>query len=149
MDLILWRHAEAENGIDDPARELTPRGHKQAAQMAKWLKSRLPEDCRMLVSPARRTRQTADALGVAYETTKEVRNGASAADVLSAAGWPGGGNAVLVVGHQPTLGHVAALILSGRETDWTVKKGAVWWFSSRPRHGGDFVLRTVIDPDLL
>jgi phosphohistidine phosphatase len=149
MDLILWRHADAEDGFDDSARELTPRGHKQAAQMAKWLKTRLPEDCRALVSPSRRTRQTADALGIAYETTKRVGTGTSATDVLSAAGWPEGENAVLVVGHQPTLGHVASLILSGREADWTVKKGAVWWFSIRPRHGDDLLLRAVIAPDFL
>ena len=40
MDLILWRHAEAqdpEDGMDDLARALTRRGEKQAARMAAWL----------------------------------------------------------------------------------------------------------------
>ena len=37
MDLILWRHAEAEVGSDDLARRLTVRGAKQARQMAAWL----------------------------------------------------------------------------------------------------------------
>jgi phosphohistidine phosphatase len=40
MDLILWRHAEAqdesENG-DDLQRSLTSRGEKQAARIAAWL----------------------------------------------------------------------------------------------------------------
>ena len=55
MQLILWRHAEAEdaNGKDDLDRALTKKGHLQAERMAKWLRSRLPEDCRILVSPAR------------------------------------------------------------------------------------------------
>ncbi len=34
MDLLLWRHAEAEDGTPDLKRKLTPRGEKQARQMA-------------------------------------------------------------------------------------------------------------------
>ena len=149
MDLILWRHAEAEDGMHDTARELTKRGRKQAAQIAAWLRARIPEGCAILVSPARRTQQTADTLGLQYETTKEVGTGATPARILAAAAWPGRDGAVLVVGHQPTLGGVASLILCGEESDWTIKKGAVWWFSSRPGHGGDIALRAVVGPDLV
>jgi len=44
MDLILWRHAEAEDagGKPDLERNLTRHGRKQAARMAEWLKPRLP-----------------------------------------------------------------------------------------------------------
>ena len=66
MDLILWRHAEAEEGgvgMDDLQRALTPRGEKQAVRMAAWLVRQLPEGLRVLCSPARRTEQTAQALG--------------------------------------------------------------------------------------
>ena len=49
MDLILWRHAEAEDWAEgdpqesrDLARSLTPRGEKQAARMANWLDRQLP-----------------------------------------------------------------------------------------------------------
>ena len=149
MDLILWRHAEAEDGMPDSARELSKRGRKQAAQIAAWLKTRMPADCGILVSPSRRTQQTADALGLPYETIKKVGTGAAPAEILAAAGWPERDGAVLVVGHQPTLGGVAALILCGQEADWTIKKGAVWWFSCRARHGGDVVLRAVVGPDLI
>ena len=55
MELILWRHAEAEDGAPDIARELTAKGHKQATKMAEFLRPRLPENTRILVSPARRT----------------------------------------------------------------------------------------------
>ena len=34
MDLILWRHAEAEPGEPDLERALTPKGVKQARRMA-------------------------------------------------------------------------------------------------------------------
>ena len=41
MDLILWRHAEAIDGMPDLARKLTPKGAKQAREMAAWLRPRL------------------------------------------------------------------------------------------------------------
>lgn len=134
MDLLLWRHAEAEDGFPDAQRELTPRGVKQAKRMARWLRKRLPENVRILVSPTARTLQTAQALNLPFETTDAVGTGASAKQLLAAVGWPDGNgdpdSTVLVVGHQPTLGEVAAVLLTGREADWTIKKGAVWWFRS-------------------
>ena len=36
MDLILWRHAEAEPGEPDLGRRLTAKGHKQAERMGEW-----------------------------------------------------------------------------------------------------------------
>jgi len=151
MDLILWRHAEAEDGFPDLARALTSRGHKQAMHMARWLNERLPKDTEILVSPAKRTQQTAEALGRPFKTCPEIGTHADAAHVLSSAGWPEGNKrSVLIVGHQPTLGQVAALLLCGAEGDWSVKKGAVWWLSSRVRADeSQVVLRAMVTPDLL
>ena len=59
MELILWRHAEAEMGEPDEGRALTAKGHKQAWKMAEWLDHNLPNSCKILVSPATRTVQTA------------------------------------------------------------------------------------------
>ncbi len=151
MELILWRHAEAEEGDNDTSdlkRRLTARGDKQARQVARWLQKHLPERRKVLVSPAERTQQTANALELAYEIEPRLGPGTSATDILEAAGWPGKNGATLIVGHQPTLGRVAALLLAGREADWSIKKGAVWWFSSRERDGeGQTVLRAVLNPD--
>jgi phosphohistidine phosphatase len=61
MDLLLWRHAEAVDGIPDNTRELTERGLRQAHKVAEWLDSRRPKKLRVLVSPTTRTRQTASA----------------------------------------------------------------------------------------
>ena len=135
MDLLLWRHAEAEDGFPDLKRILTPRGERQATQMAEWLKKHAPKNLRILVSPAVRCQQTAKALGLPFETDKRLGTDSNAVNLLAAAGWPDGqgASAVLVVGHQPTLGKTAALLLSGEEDDWTVKKAAVWWFSNRKR----------------
>ncbi|SRR6266571_2211593 len=146
MDLILWRHAEAENGSPDSARRLTEHGQKQARRIAAWLKPRLPGNCEVLVSPAVRAQQTAQALGVAFTTSPAVGTDAGAADVSSAIDWPGRSEAILIVGHQPTLGRVAAMLLSGAQADWDIGKGALWWLSRTNR---SIALRAVVDPELL
>jgi len=49
MNLILWRHAEAEDfAPSDLARALTTKGRKQAQNVAKWLRTRLPDDALIL-----------------------------------------------------------------------------------------------------
>lgn len=149
MDLILWRHADAEDaapGRPDAERRLTARGEKQARRMAAWLKERLPREARVIVSPALRAQQTARALTKHFETGREVGTGAGPHELLRTAGWPEAEGAVLVVGHQPTLGQAAALALTGRAADWSVRKGAVWWLESRG--AGNVVVRAVLAPDL-
>lgn len=145
-DLLLWRHADAEDGVPDSERALTKKGLKQAKQVAQWLKPRLPRDCLILVSPAKRAQQTAAALELPSNTDKRIGVHAHAADIIAASDWPRRGGAVLVVGHQPTLGQVAASLLAGEPAGWTIKKGALWWFSSR---AGEVILRAVVSPDLL
>lgn len=148
MDLILWRHAEAEDGVPDLGRALTARGRKQASRMADWLNPRLPPDLRILTSPATRAVQTAQALGRHCETLAALAPGASVARVLAAAGWPDAPYPVLVVGHQPTLGRVALYLLAGAALDTTLKKGAIWWFQGRERDGRlQVALRAVAAPD--
>jgi phosphohistidine phosphatase len=145
MDLILWRHAEAEDGSPDAARKLTKHGRDQARRVAAWLKPRLPKRCEILVSPAARAQETASALGVKFTTATEVGTGAVAADLISAAGWPDGAKSVLIVGHQPTLGRVAAALMTGSESDWHFAKGSVWWL----RHvEGDTRVFAVVHPKL-
>ncbi len=153
MDLLLWRHAEAEEGIPDLKRKLTARGEKQAQQVAGWLKQHAPNKLRILSSPALRCQQTATALSPAFATDKRLSADSSPANLLAAIGWPEGGNignnAVLVVGHQPVLGQTAALLLSGAEADWSIKKGALWWFSNRTRRGEtQTILRAALSADL-
>ena len=150
MDLILWRHAEAEPGEPDLGRRLTAKGLKQAERMGEWLDRFLPDTARVLVSPADRAQQTALGLKRKFRTVDEVGPGASAASVLRAAGWPDSREAVVVVGHQPTLGAIASSLLSGEEAWWSVKKGAVWWLSNRDKSGAaSVVLRVVIAPDFV
>lgn len=148
MDLILWRHAEAEDGAPDLARELTAKGHKQAAKTAAFLRQHLPSGHRILVSPAIRARQTAAALTDHFTLAPTISPGASAQAVLQAARWPDAGGTVLIVGHQPTLGGVAAELLGCGENSLSVRKSALWWFSQR-EGSSQTALRLVITPDLL
>lgn len=150
MDLILWRHADAADGQPDSARPLTRKGHKQARAMARWLKSRLPKDLRILVSPALRAQQTAEALQREFETQDALAAGQPVSAILAACGWPGAAQPVLVVGHQPTLGALAAQLLSGRMSAWHLSKGAVWWIRNRRRGvQTEVILRLAISPDEL
>jgi len=140
MDLILWRHADAENGAPDLARRLTPKGHDEAARVAAWLRGRLPGRYRLLASPAVRAQETAAALGAPITTENSLAPGASVEAILTLAGSEG---TTVLVGHQPDLGLAIAYLLCGEERDWSVAKGALWWIANRSS------VRAVISPDLL
>jgi phosphohistidine phosphatase len=153
MDLVLWRHAEAQDwveGCDDMARTLTARGEKQASRIAKWLDRQLPEGTRILVSPARRCEQTVLALERKYKTKTELAPGCSVAQLLELVQWPEGKGTVLVVGHQPTLGQTIAGLIGLSATECSVKKGAVWWLRNRERAElTQTVVVTVQSPEVL
>ena len=157
MDLILWRHAEAEDWLlDDEAsgidleRSLTQRGEKQAARMATWLDRQLPEGARILVSPAKRCEQTALALGRKHKIRSELAPDATAAQLLEVVQWPISKYPILIIGHQPVLGQVIAQLLGLKDSDCAVKKGALWWLRNRDRDGqSQTVVVTVQSPEVL
>ncbi|MEP7155161.1 MAG: phosphohistidine phosphatase SixA [Betaproteobacteria bacterium] len=154
MQLVLWRHAEAEDyAASDLARPLTPKGRKQAQKMAAWLKGQADvgaKDWRIIASPAVRTQQTAEALGVPFETVPGIAPDVSAGAVLDAAHWPQGNANVVVVGHQPTLGMVAAQLMNGADGYVSIKKGAMWWFEMREKEGKRVsALKAMASPDMV
>ena len=153
MNLILWRHAEAqewEQGCNDMERALTSRGEKQAARIAQWLDRQLPEAARIMVSPSRRTEQTAMALGRKFKVRPELAPDCSAAQLLEVVQWPQARNTVLVIGHQPTLGQTIAQLMGLTERECAVKKGAVWWLRNRERDSlNQTVVVTVQSPEVL
>jgi phosphohistidine phosphatase len=153
MDLILWRHAEAvleRPDLDDLERALTPKGERHALRMAEWLNQRLAASTRILVSPARRCQQTAKALDRHFKTVQALAPDADGQALLKAARWPDSSEPVLVIGHQPTLGHVASYLLSAQPEPWAIKKGAIWWLRNRDREGGaPVVLQAVVGPEFL
>ncbi|HRB28912.1 MAG: histidine phosphatase family protein [Nitrosomonas sp.] len=148
MDLILWRHAEAEEGFPDSARQLTVRGRAQAKQMAIWLRARLPENTEVLVSPTSRTQQTASTLEFDFKTIDIIAPGATVQDILTAADWPNKQGAVIIVGHQPTLGEVIHHLIRDVPTRLKVKKSSVWWIK-KDKNDIEPLLKVVIYPDVL
>ena len=156
MDLLLWRHAEAFDlaqdspAAQDLARELTPRGFKQAARMASWLDKQLPEGTKIYSSNAVRADQTAKALQRKYKIKPELQPGATYMQLLELAQWPQSESPVLLIGHQPSLGAVIAHLLGLQESSCAVKKGAVWWLRTRQRESTlQTVLVTVQTPEYL
>ena len=147
MDLILWRHAEAEDGFPDSARNLTKKGIDQARRMADWLRSELPDDAVMIVSPAQRTQQTAQALRNDFITKDEIGPGASVKDILDAIGWPDASGAVIVVRHQPSLGAVEKELIPVIPAGLRMKKGSVWWIRCQGKDHAEPVLHVVKYPD--
>jgi len=149
MDLILWRHADAQDGDNDMERALTAKGRKQAETMAQWLRQRLPEKTQILVSPAIRTLQTADALDLDYAIMANIAPGAMGEQALSVSGWPDARGCVLLVGHQPTLGEAASLLLFGETRALNIKKGGLLWLSNRVRGSQpQTILKAAISPEL-
>lgn len=153
MDLVLWRHAQAEEGApggDDLVRALTPKGIQQARRMGAWLDRQLPASARVLCSPAVRTVQTAEALGRSFHTRSALAPDGSPMDLRQLVNWPQASGVTLVVGHQPTLGQVVAQLVGLQDAECPVKKGAVWWLRHRVRDGvGQTVVVTVQSPDLI
>jgi len=149
MDLIVWRHAEAEEGAPDLERKLTAKGRKQAERVAAWLLQRLPARFAVIASPAVRAQQTAEALGVPVKTDKALTPGAAPQAIIKACGWPDYKGAAVLVGHQPDLGRVLAELLGARG-GFSIKKGGLWWISNRVRDEKDqVVVRATVSPDLL
>lgn len=153
MDLLLWRHADAEDatpGQNDMDRRLTARGHGQAEAMGRWLRKRLPPDAGVLVSPARRCQETARGLGRPFQTVAALAPDQGWEAVLQATKWPRSPRPVLVIGHQPALGELAAQLMCGMDLPWSIRKGSVCWLRYRVRETvEDVQLRALVAPDLI
>ncbi|WP_238480168.1 SixA phosphatase family protein [Eikenella glucosivorans] len=154
MNLILWRHAEAEDGSPDLERELTAKGRQQAAASAEWLRPYLNGRVEVWVSQARRSRQTAEALGLPYAVKPELNpiNHVEALPALIAA--HEGADYLILVGHQPWLGQLCSYLLNGgwlAGSYWTVKKSGIWWFGVKSAADGRLYakLKAAITPQLL
>lgn len=138
-DLLLWRHAEAEDISitgKDTDRVLTKRGRKDAASMAKWLHQHLPEGTLILCSPARRCRETAEALTALHQSEIKVVDflsiESSPQKIADALADYERVQALLLVGHQPNLGLLIARLLDMQQSAAVVKKGSVTWLRQRP-----------------
>ncbi len=155
MNLLLWRHAEAENfnARGDLARMLTTRGHAQAVEGARWIRAFAHQHewkLRVVASPAQRTLQTAQTLAPHPQIDTRLAPDADPAYYLElAAGLEHKHDALVIVGHQPTIGAVIADLLVSSLHPISVRKGGIWWFILRPqtREDAPVVLRGAWTPD--
>ena len=117
MLLYLLRHADAEDvRTTDQARELTPEGLRQAQAVGAYCQRQGLGPDLVLASPYRRTVQTAEAVaralgGVTLQHEPFLASGMNpqaAFDGLQAYGWAG---SLLLAGHQPDMGQLAAALL--------------------------------------
>ncbi len=117
MRLVLVRHAEAAPGSPDELRALTPEGHEQARLLGERLRADGIEPDAVLSSPLLRARETASELGFgAPDANAALAPGATEEDVRAAVA--GRGDTVLVVGHQPDCGRIAAALSGGSEPEF-------------------------------
>lgn len=140
-DILLWRHADAQainhENSEDLARPLSAKGQRQARIIAGWLKQYLAADAKILVSPALRATQTADALAREYQIDQHLAPETPLLTVINALELalqtPPHSGQILIVGHQPWLGSLAAQLLSADPADdksissVAIQKSAVWW----------------------
>lgn len=117
MRLFVIRHADAAPGEPDEARRLTAEGRAQAEALGKRLAAEGVRPDALLTSPLLRARETGDvlaaALGCVSEPSDALAPGATAEGVRAAV--EGRGETVLVVGHEPDCGRIAAKLGGGTE----------------------------------
>jgi phosphohistidine phosphatase len=114
VKLVLVRHAEAAPGTPDELRALTPEGHEQARRLGDQLRADGIEPDAVLSSPLLRARETASDLGFGPPGALDaLAPGATEEDVRAAVA--DRGETVVVVGHQPDCGRIAAALSGGAE----------------------------------
>lgn len=117
MRLYLVRHAQAAPGEPDELRPLTREGREQARALGERLRDEDVHPDALLTSPLLRARETggelARALEIEAEPDERLAPGASVEDVRAAV--EGRGERVVVVGHQPDCGEIAAELTGGPE----------------------------------
>ncbi|MEO8192050.1 MAG: histidine phosphatase family protein [Acidobacteriota bacterium] len=152
MDVWLLRHAAAEDRAAsgrDQDRVLTPEGLARARAAALGLAAIEPGLGRVITSPYRRARQTAEAaaeaLGLEVAQSRALEPERDPMDILNEIG--AGGEDVLLVGHQPHLGSLLGLLVAGDGVEIPMKKAAIARVTLSGRWSGE--LRALLPPRLL
>ncbi len=119
-EIILLRHAHAESAVageDDMARSLSAEGEAEADAAGVWLKQHGAAPQRVLFSPAARTRETCErvlaALGHADARSEARIYDATPASLLRVLDDHADVNSVMLVGHNPGLENLVALLTEG------------------------------------
>jgi phosphohistidine phosphatase len=158
--LYLVRHGIAEDigpDGDDRSRRLTERGRDRMASAAAGLRTLGIVPDVVLASPYPRATETAEIIAAALgapapETLDALTPDIAAADTVKAVGRHARHEQVMLVGHQPNLGEVGSLLLTGSPNGaiLEVKKGSCMAFEvvGAMMRGGA-VLRWLLPPAVL
>ncbi|MEL1263379.1 histidine phosphatase family protein [Pseudoxanthomonas putridarboris] len=124
-ELILLRHAHAEPatpGQSDLDRPLSPQGLAEAEAAARWLAGQGLVPDRVLCSPARRARETMEAvlgaIGYVEQRLEDRIYEATAGTLADLADQHREAERLLMVGHNPGFERLAALMHSGQSGDY-------------------------------
>jgi phosphohistidine phosphatase len=133
MLLVLFRHGPAgtalpSRGPEDGQRPLTPRGVEKTRRAGLGLRRVLESDePHIYSSPLVRAKETADLLAAAYvpmlhvEIMEALVPGQPMEEILGRIVEIANGTVVLV-GHEPGLGHLAGLLVTGKQMTLPLKK---------------------------
>jgi phosphohistidine phosphatase len=122
MNLYILRHGEAEAQADsggDDARRLTLRGKEKVRAAAAGMRAYGLRFAAILTSPLPRAAETADIVAAAYandpppQVVPALAAGVPPADAIAALGPLARHDSLLIVGHEPQLGMIASMLLSG------------------------------------
>jgi phosphohistidine phosphatase len=156
IELLLLRHADAGDSMawtrPDAERPLSPKGHRQAARVARWLSSIGHRPDAILSSPKVRAAETAVAVAAAFEmgVVEDPRLAGPLGirvleEILHDAGDPA---RPMLVGHDPDFSELAALLTGAMTLD--MRKGALVRIDiAPPFEPGGGTLRWLVSPDAL
>jgi phosphohistidine phosphatase len=125
-ELILLRHAEAQPappGGEDAVRRLSGRGEQEARAAGDWLKKHGKKPDRVLCSPSERTCATGTLALAALEraptmqTSEEIYN-ATPGELLALLDQHLDANTVMLIGHNPGIERLVALLVEGRSDEF-------------------------------
>jgi phosphohistidine phosphatase len=161
MDLLVIRHAiavERAEGTDDHARPLTAKGIKRMKAAVRGLDNLGLEMACVLHSPWQRAVETAELLEPVVRgrvadalVPTEHLTGSPRSELLAQIAEHGVRGSVAVVGHEPWLGELIALLTFGDSRvgeSIPLKKGGVAWLEGTAAPGG-MTLRALLPPRLL
>lgn len=134
--IILLRHAHAEPPTEDQtddSRPLTDGGISEAIAAAAWLKSHGAEPDTLLCSPSKRTVETAEHIVKGLDGTLAITLDpriyeATPADLIQVLEEHPGADCILLVGHNPGLETLVALLTDGASDQGRgMPPGAIAW----------------------
>ena len=136
MDLIILRHGEAGKSVDaasrDAERALTVSGRKEVEEVAEGLARLKVEVGCIATSPLKRAKETANIAAKVLknddlvEVWDELRPEAETTELYRRLSKLKGDSGVLLVGHEPYLGKLIALLAAGNSSlEIDFKKGGL------------------------